>query len=303
MDTGLAPTLDGTLAPAAGSRATMSLAEGSPGPPPEEGAECFNVLVFTDEPAAAAGLSRVLPGAGLFRLCGVHDNLRNLEAALFTVRPGVLLLDRTPDTAIPIIHELRRRVPNCRILLWLRTVTPPAARQAAEHGVCGILRKTASIEAVFKCLEVVAQGGLWFEGLLEGDSRESEFARLTRREGQLVGLISSGLKNKEVAAEMGISEGAVKVYLSRLFRKLGVDSRTELAIQALRNAWVAETNLEPALMPGQSRRRESVTKSPVLRSFTGWAPSRGQLVHPKGPSTGGVGSPAARSVATAWGSR
>ena len=58
---------------------------------------------------------------------------------------------------------------------------------------------------------------------------------LTRREGQLVTLLSQGLKNKEIATALSISEGTVKVYLSRLFQKLGVKDRFELALYGLKN--------------------------------------------------------------------
>src|SRR6185436_10936144 len=58
---------------------------------------------------------------------------------------------------------------------------------------------------------------------------------LTNREGQLVSLISHGLKNKEIAAAMMIGDGTVKVYLSRLFQKVGVKDRFELALFGLKN--------------------------------------------------------------------
>jgi DNA-binding CsgD family transcriptional regulator len=58
---------------------------------------------------------------------------------------------------------------------------------------------------------------------------------LTRREGQLVSLIAQGIKNKELAYALGITEGTVKVYLSRIFKKLGVNDRFELALYAIKN--------------------------------------------------------------------
>jgi DNA-binding CsgD family transcriptional regulator len=58
---------------------------------------------------------------------------------------------------------------------------------------------------------------------------------LTQREGQLVTLLSQGLKNKEIATTLMISEGTVKVYLSRLFQKVGVKDRFELALFGLKN--------------------------------------------------------------------
>ena len=69
---------------------------------------------------------------------------------------------------------------------------------------------------------------------------------LTRREGQLVTLLSQGLKNKEITTALGISEGTVKVCLSRLFQKLGVKDRFELALYGLKNLTPGGGSLESA---------------------------------------------------------
>ena len=58
---------------------------------------------------------------------------------------------------------------------------------------------------------------------------------LTPRQGQLVALLTQGLKNKEIASKLNISEGTVKVYMSRMFQKLGVKDRFELALYGLKN--------------------------------------------------------------------
>ena len=58
---------------------------------------------------------------------------------------------------------------------------------------------------------------------------------LTPRQGQLVALLTQGLKNKEIASKLNISEGTVKVYMSRMFQKLGVKDRLELALYGLKN--------------------------------------------------------------------
>jgi two-component system nitrate/nitrite response regulator NarL len=63
---------------------------------------------------------------------------------------------------------------------------------------------------------------------------------LSPREGQLVTLLSHGLKNKEIGAALRITEGTVKVYLSRLYDKVGVQDRFELALYALRNRGIGQ---------------------------------------------------------------
>ncbi len=76
---------------------------------------------------------------------------------------------------------------------------------------------------------------MWFEKALTDSIMSARRYSLTRREGQLVSLLSQGLKNKEIATALTISEGTVKVYLSRLFQKLGVKDRFELALYGLKN--------------------------------------------------------------------
>jgi len=102
-------------------------------------------------------------------------------------------------------------------------------------GVRGILRKTLPTETLLRCLTRVNEGELWFEKALTDSIMSARRYSLTRREGQLVSLLSQGLKNKEIATALTISEGTVKVYLSRLFQKLGVKDRFELALYGLKN--------------------------------------------------------------------
>ena len=78
-------------------------------------------------------------------------------------------------------------------------------------------------------------GELWFEKALTDSFLCARRVALTQREGQLVSLLSQGLKNKEIATTLMISEGTVKVYLSRLFQKVGVKDRFELALFGLKN--------------------------------------------------------------------
>jgi DNA-binding CsgD family transcriptional regulator len=109
----------------------------------------------------------------------------------------------------------------------------------------------------------VAEGELWFDKSLTASFLTARTVTLTNRESQLVMLLAQGLKNKEIAHALNISEGTVKVYLSRLFQKVGVKDRFELALYGLRNlqnlqafgAAAAEFSPQfaPSLEPGRSR--------------------------------------------------
>lgn len=193
------------------------------------------VALFTDEPVLAKGFICVLSSIPGLELVSVCNNAAELSELLRSNRPDVLLMDLIPDVTFGLLAEIQRDAPGCRVVLWTRTISTELAYQAVELGVRGILRKTLSPELVVKCLCKVSEGELWFDKSLTASFLAAKAIALTNRESQLVSLLSQGLKNKEIAAALSISEGTVKVYLSRLFQKVGVKDRFELALYGLRN--------------------------------------------------------------------
>jgi DNA-binding NarL/FixJ family response regulator len=130
---------------------------------------------------------------------------------------------------------MKHAMTNSKIVLWVTSISTELAFQAMGLGVRGILRKTLPTDLQVKCLQKVQAGELWFEKALTDSFLCARRVALTQREGQLVSLLSQGLKNKEIATTLMISEGTVKVYLSRLFQKVGVKDRFELALFGLKN--------------------------------------------------------------------
>ena len=202
------------------------------------------LLLYTDEPILASGLEMVLAQADGYRLSGICRSPSSLLEQAMVERPDVLLLDLTPDLSFGTLLDVQRQVPTGRLVLWVRSISTELAYQAIEHGVRGILRKTHPPDVLLKCLQMVAEGGLWFEEALKASFTTMRTISLTRRESQLVSLLSQGLKNKEIATTLFISEGTVKVYLSRLFQKLGVKDRFELALFGLKNMPSGEATVE-----------------------------------------------------------
>lgn len=229
----------------------------------------LRVLAFTDEVVVAAGLRQVLTRKNGFRLVGVSDSPSNLVEMALSLRPDLMLLDFTPELTFGVLYELRERAPDRRMVLWVRSISPELAHQAVDNGVRGIVRKTLPEENLRKCLRLVADGGMWFEESLKEGFFASRPINLSRRESQLVSLLSQGLKNKEIATLLLISEGSVKVYLSRLFRKLGVNDRFELALYGLRNLPHAEAALDtkPRTPGDAAGSRKDVSRSEWLRSL------------------------------------
>ncbi|HXJ44532.1 MAG TPA: response regulator transcription factor [Bryobacteraceae bacterium] len=193
------------------------------------------VLLCSDEPILAEGLRAVFSAAPGFELCAFTADVADLRDDLAIHRPDLLLLDLKTNVDFTLISSLHQDDLDTKIILWAHTIQTELALQAMSVGVRGVLRRTLPAETLVRCLTRVADGELWFEKSLTDSIMSARRFRLTRREGELVSLLSHGLKNKEIATSLGISEGSVKVYLSRLFQKLGVKDRFELALYGLKN--------------------------------------------------------------------
>jgi DNA-binding NarL/FixJ family response regulator len=213
------------------------------------------ILLCSGEPILARGLESVLRQVDGFDLLPSCRTTAGLQEQLARGNPEVLLLDLSPEVTLTVLSDLKQAAPGTRIVLWVTAISTELAFQAMGLGVRGVLRKQLPAELQVKCLQKVHAGELWFEKALTDSFLNARRVVLTNREGQLVSLLSQGLKNKEIAAALMVSEGTVKVYLSRLFAKAGVKDRFELALFGLRNL---TTGLRPAAPLGQSYSRYAV---------------------------------------------
>jgi DNA-binding NarL/FixJ family response regulator len=194
-----------------------------------------NVLLFTNEPILAAGMRRILENVPGLELAGVCSRIEEIAEQMESLQPDLLLMDLTSDVTFGVLSALREAGSASKIVLWVHEISTELALQAVSLGVRGVLRRTVPVDTLIRCLTCVNEGELWFDKALTASILTAQRYSLTRREGQLVALLSQGLKNKEIAFQLNISEGTVKVYMSRLFQKLGVNDRFELALYGLRN--------------------------------------------------------------------
>jgi two-component system nitrate/nitrite response regulator NarP len=144
------------------------------------------------------------------------------------------------------LSDLRaiRSAGRCQIVLWGQQIEGEFAFQAMQLGVRGILPSHTSIDDFLAALRNVHRGALCFErDLLESVLSQKRVA-LTPRQGQIVSLVAQGCKNKEIAFSLGITEGTVKVYLHKLFKKLGMNDRLDMALYGRRNLFGGQPGLE-----------------------------------------------------------
>jgi DNA-binding NarL/FixJ family response regulator len=166
------------------------------------------------------------------------------EAALRAVRehrPDVLLLDphMPPLGGMEVLRRLAREASTVRVVLLTADVAEDDLLEAIRLGVRGIVLKETAPELLVRCVRVVHGGGQWLDAEQAGRALDRFLAReadrqrsakvLTPRETELVRLVSQGLRNKEIAFRLSLTEGTVKVNLHRIYEKLGVSTRVELA--------------------------------------------------------------------------
>jgi DNA-binding NarL/FixJ family response regulator len=116
-------------------------------------------------------------------------------------------------------------------------VTLSEALRYLKMGAKGIIRKTAEAGTVLACLENVSKGATWMEESLFREATRSDRPsrlELTSRERQVLELVEQGLRNKEIARELGIRPGTVKIHLKHIFEKTGVHGRYGLALSGMR---------------------------------------------------------------------
>jgi DNA-binding NarL/FixJ family response regulator len=188
------------------------------------------VVVFTDQPVLAEGFRRVLAPGGLFELGGVLSEPAELAEKLPALGAAVALLDEHAITGREVLAQAA--CANCHLVLWVEEVTIETVRHAFEVGMRGVISGRTAPDVFLAALARIARGELFFPEL-HCTPGELAGTSLGPREKELVTLIAQGLKNKEVATAMNLSEGTVKVYLSRLYRRLGVADRFELALFGL----------------------------------------------------------------------
>src|ERR1700688_1094385 len=230
------------------------------------------ILLYSDEPILAKGLESVLRQVEGFELLSICSAVTGMMEQVAHGAPDLVLMDLTPEITFAVLSDMKHAMMHSKIVLWVNSISTELAFQAMGLGVRGILRKTLPTDLQVKCLQKVQMGELWFEKALTDSFLCARRVALTQREGQLVSLLSQGLKNKEIATTLMISEGTVKVYLSRLFQKVGVKDRFELALFGLKNLTtgqlpVAEKSHRPRFnpMPGL---RSLVLEKPAERADT-----------------------------------
>jgi two-component system nitrate/nitrite response regulator NarL len=196
------------------------------------------VLLADDHPMIAAALEMLLRGSD-YQLAGRARSGAEAIAKIGRSKPDLVLLDvNMPDgSGLDVMQRLSTARSRPKIILLTAGMDDSQVLAADRLEPEGMVLKTSDPTHLLECMDAVVAGRKWIDPELErqtSHARERALAApsLTPRERDLVDLVRQGLRNRDIAAELGVTEGTVKVYLHGIFEKLGVDNRTELAMRA-----------------------------------------------------------------------
>ena len=200
------------------------------------------VLVADDDPLTMAGITTLLDKTNFTVVATVNTGAAVLDA-LPGARPELLILDNDmPErSGLDVLRTLRSKGDDRPVVLLTSRLNDELAREAVKLSVNGIVIKSTAPRDLLVCLESVVQGRRWIdqevmqrvmEQAMSPDAPRDPFDALSARERAVASLVQRGLRNKEVASELGLTEGTVKVHLHKVFDKLGIRGRTELILLA-----------------------------------------------------------------------
>lgn len=208
------------------------------------------VVICETQPVTAEGIRTALSVCEDLEFQGACDSLTAAADVLLRQPPDLLLIDKSfgAQALLNWLSEQRGHLGSIGLVIWGSAITEPEALRLLQLGVKGILRKSADLATLVGCFRAVASGANWMEDALFRDAPRAEtYARseLTPREQQVLDLVEHGMKNREIARELGIRPGTVKIHLKHIFEKTGVRGRYGLALNNIRERGVIGGPIPP----------------------------------------------------------
>lgn len=171
--------------------------------------------------------------------CTLVSTLASLDEASTAIvvdSPRILVVDKAFGSS-EVLKWMSRIPAHTIVIVWGASLTEGEAIRFLKAGARGVLHKSSGVESVIACIESVAQGGTWLDRSVVRDCSRGDIrphTELTPREQQVLECVEQGLRNKEIAYELDIRPGTVKIHLKHIFEKTGVRGRYGLAISGLK---------------------------------------------------------------------
>ena len=200
----------------------------------------IRVLVVDDHPMVRAGLRTLLGSAGGIEVAGEASNVAEAVEAAERLSPQVVLMDlRLPDgSGVDACREILSRDPRVKVVFLTSHAEDLASMSTVLAGAVGYLLKDIGHEPLVDAIRRAADGSLAIDPSTTASvaARFRQGSDLSQQECRVLELVVKGKTNREIGAELDLSERTVRNYLSNAFQKLGVSRRSQAAVLFARGA-------------------------------------------------------------------
>jgi len=216
-------------------------------------APVIRVILADSQAIYRVGMRKVFALEDDIRVVAQVDTIENLHAAVQRFPSDIILLEASLlDGATNAIPELGRLAPDVKIIVQSLAADASRTVELYRRGVRGIIPRSISPDLLVKCVRKIAQGETWIDNqsvnwVIEAYRSNSASLtnsrsqpRLSAKEHAIIYCITQGKRNKEIATQIGTTEQVIKNYLRKIYDKLGVSDRLELALYCLHHQLTPE---------------------------------------------------------------
>jgi DNA-binding NarL/FixJ family response regulator len=209
-------------------------------------AQTIRVILADSQAIYRVGIRKVFGLEDDIRVVAQAESLENLYAALQNFPTDVVLLEgRLIAGTVNAIPKMLERSPEMKLIAQVMETDEGNIVELYRRGVRGVVARSITPELLVRCVRKVASGETWIDNKSVSmviDAYRAQAAALTNpkmqpklsdKELAIIACITRGMRNKEIAFQIGTSEQVIKNYLRKIYDKLGVSDRLELALYCL----------------------------------------------------------------------
>ncbi len=204
-------------------------------------------IILADSQAIyRVGIRKIFALEDDLRVVAQADSVENLRAAVDRYPADIVLLEGGLLAGAPnVVPELLRAAPNLKLIVQALAADEAQTVDLYRRGVRGIITRSISPDLLVRCVRRIAAGETWIDNqsvnwVIEAYRAQAASLitprsqpRLSPKEMAIISCISQGKRNKEIAFQLGTTEQVIKNYLRKIYDKLGVSDRLELALYCL----------------------------------------------------------------------
>ena len=203
-----------------------------------------SVIIVDDQTLFAEGIKSILISTGNFIVKGIASSGLECLGLIDKNKPGLIIINSSIGeiSGIDILKIIREHKMPIKILFISSEINVNVAIDALNYNVDGLILKNSSLSDFLSAINSILEDNQFIHPLILdavnfylAQTDNCKKTTLTKRETQILCMISAGYLNKEIGSELNISERTVNNHVSNLFKKIGVSDRTQAAVYAIKN--------------------------------------------------------------------